>query len=76
MNQVLLERRERQRRNQKQRPLGLMGAMLTGSIVTLIGVYSNVDPLSVLYRALFSSALMGVLISLGLMIIRTANSKT
>ena len=74
MNDVLFERRKRQRRNQKQRPIALMAAMFTACVVTLIGVFSNVEPLAVLSRAFLSATLMGVLMSIGLGIIRTANN--
>ena len=76
MNQLLLERRDRHRRNQKRRPLGLLVGMLTASVVTLICVFSDVEPLAILIRAALSSVLMGSLISVGLGIIRTANNKT
>jgi hypothetical protein len=75
MNQILIDRRNRQRRKQKQRPVGLLTAMLTACVVTLIGVFSDVEPLAVLLRAGLSAVLMGVLVSLGLGVIRTANSK-
>ncbi len=76
MNEALLERRKRHRRNQKQRPIAFMAAMFTGCVVTLIGVFSNVEPLAVLLRAVLSALLMGALVSLGVGVIRTANNKT
>ncbi|QEG23394.1 hypothetical protein [Mariniblastus fucicola] len=76
MNQLLAERRQRHRRKQRQRPYAVLAAMLTGCIVTLIGVFSNVEPLAVLFRATLSSILMGVLVAIGIGVIKTANKET
>lgn len=75
MNKLLEERRERQRKSQAQRPVGLLAAMFTGSVVTLIGVFSGVDPFVVLIRAVVSAALMAVLVSIGTMVIRSTTEK-
>ena len=76
MNQLLSERRQRHRQNQRQLPFGLLTAMLTACLVTLIGVFKGVEPFSVLLRASASAVLLGTLVSFGVGIIRTANTKT
>lgn len=76
MNQLLRERRERHRREQKQRPVAILTAMFTACVVTLIAVFSDVEPLAVLFRATLSAALMGGLVSIGLIVIRIANNQT
>jgi hypothetical protein len=76
MNQQIEERRERQRQSVAQRPLGIMAAMLTASLVTLIGVFSGVEPFDLLIRAMVSAILMGAIVSLGLGVIRVANVRT
>ena len=76
MNQQIEERRERQRQSVAQRPRGIMAAMLTASLVTLIGVFSGVEPFDLLVRAMVSAILMGAIVSLGLGVIRVANVRT
>ncbi len=76
MNQLLDQRRERHRRKQKQRPLGLLTAMFTACVVTLIGVFSDVEPFAVLLRASISAVLIGSLVGLGMGVVRTANIRS
>lgn len=75
MNQLLTERRQRHRRKMSQRPVGFLAGMFTACIVTLIGVFFGVEPFAVLIRATVSSALMYFLVTLGMGIIRTANTE-
>ena len=75
MNQLLSARRQRHRREQQRLPFGFISAVLTACVVTLIGVFSGVEPFVVLVRAFVSATLLCALVSMGVGIIRTANVK-
>lgn len=75
MNQIVTERRDRQRRAEQRTPFGALAAIITGCLVTLIGVFSDIEPFVVLIRTLVSSIAMGTLVSVGVSIIRAADLK-
>lgn len=75
MNQIATERRDRRRRDEQQIPFGSLAALFTGCLVTLIGVFSDIEPFVVLIRTSISAIAMGVLVSIGVSIIRTADLK-
>jgi hypothetical protein len=50
-------------------------ALLTGSIVTLVGVFVGLEPIVILVRSIVSAAVLGCLVSLGISIVRLANSE-
>ncbi len=62
------------RRLRRKGPLGKVSALLTASIVSLIGLSIGLEPHIILWRACVSSVLMGVLVSFGLGVIYMANN--
>ncbi|MEM7454614.1 MAG: hypothetical protein AAF456_09720 [Planctomycetota bacterium] len=54
-------------------PLGIVSAILTACIVTLIGVASGFEPFVILKRALIASVMLGMFVSTGANIVRMAN---
>lgn len=73
MNQILKARHARLRENRVKLPFGILAALLTASFVMLIGVVSQVDPFVIAMRSLASAVLIGLLVSVGIAIVRTAN---
>ncbi len=67
-SQVVMRRRLRRRY-----PVGMVAGMLTGSLATMIGVACGIDPFAVCTRALISGVIVGVLMSIGMSIVRAAN---
>ncbi len=59
MSQSLSARRARSRRRQKRVPFGMIAAMLTACVATLIGVVCGLEPFVVLVRAVVSAIGMG-----------------
>ena len=56
-------------------PAGMFVSLLTGSIVTLVGIFSGLEPLVILVRSFVSAVVLGCLVSLGISIVRLANSE-
>jgi hypothetical protein len=75
MNDIASDRRTRRRRDQERIPFGSLAALFTGCIVTLIGVFSGIEPFDVLVRSVVSAVAMGLLVSIGVAIIRVADLK-
>lgn len=66
-------RREAMRR-QRSFPAGTLVALLTAIAVTLIGVALRLDSWAILTRATVSSVLLGMVVSLGVSVIRRADT--
>jgi hypothetical protein len=69
-----LSRREKLR-EQGAFPAGMFAALLTAASVTLIGVSLRLEPLVILVRSSISAVLLGCLVSLGVSIVRLADSE-
>lgn len=61
------------RRRRPRQPYGTMAALLVGCMVTLIGVFCGHDPFTVLIRSVVSAVGVGLMVSIGISIIRIAN---
>ncbi|MFK7765628.1 MAG: hypothetical protein AB8B55_00195 [Mariniblastus sp.] len=61
------------RRLRRKGPLGKVSALLTASVVALIGLTAGLEPHIILWRACVSAVLMGSLVSFGLGVIYLAN---
>jgi hypothetical protein len=72
MNDIVSERRSRQKANQERIPFGSIAALSTGCVVTLIGVFSDIEPFDVMVRTGVSAIAMGLLVSIGVSIVRVA----
>ncbi|HMP78761.1 MAG TPA: hypothetical protein PKD54_04875 [Pirellulaceae bacterium] len=64
------------RRRRRQRGKAAACGLLTGCVVTLIGMTVGLEPHVILWRALLSGALMGVLVSFGMGVVQMANSNS
>ena len=62
------------RRLRRKGPLGTVSALLTASVVSLIGLAIGLEPHIILWRALVSSVLIGSIVSFGLGVIYMANN--
>ncbi len=67
--------RRRDVRLQRSFPAGKYVALLTAALVTLVGVCLQLDPLTILLRATGSAVLLGCLVSIGVGVIRVADSE-
>lgn len=65
----------RQRRFRRRGPMGSACALLVGCVVTLIGVAHGMEPYVILYRAVISGCLFGMVVWFGLNVISLANSQ-
>ena len=54
------------RRLRRKGPLGTVSALLTASVVSLIGLAIGLEPHIILWRALVSAVLIGSIVSFGL----------
>jgi len=73
MSRRQLTRREIMRR-QRTFPAGTLAALLTAIMVTLAGVAMQVEPITILTRALVSSLVVGSIVSVGVGVIRLADA--
>ncbi|MEO1526925.1 MAG: hypothetical protein AAFX06_15920 [Planctomycetota bacterium] len=64
-----------ERRARTTFPLGTFAAMLTAAFVTLVGVFLGLQPLVILTRAFVSAAVIGLVMSLGVSVVRLANAE-
>ena len=62
------------RRLRRKGPLGTVSALLTASVVSLIGLAIGLEPHIILWRALVSAGLIGSIVSFGLGVIYMANN--
>lgn len=62
-------------RNQRLFPAGMFVALLTAAFVTLVGVCFGLAPIVILVRASVSAVVLGCLVSLGVGIVRMADSE-
>ena len=62
------------RRLRRKGPLGTVSALLTASVVSLIGLAIGLEPHIILWRALVSVVLIGSIVSFGLGVIYMANN--
>ena len=62
-------------RSKKVFPAGMFAALLTAACVTLVGVCLVLEPFVILVRAFFSAIVIGSLVSLGVSIVRLADSE-
>ena len=62
------------RRLRRKGPLGKAAALLTASLVALIGLSAGLEPHVILWRAFLAAVLIGVLVSFGLSVICAANN--
>ncbi len=74
MNRKQISRRA-QLRVRRTFPAGMFVSLLTGSIVTLVGIFSGLEPMVILVRSFVSAVVLGCLMSLGISIVRLANSE-
>ncbi|MEO1615031.1 MAG: hypothetical protein AAFV88_04225 [Planctomycetota bacterium] len=68
------ERREAQARR-KSFPAGTFAALLTAIFVTLSGVILRVESFTILTRAVYASIAIGIVVSLGVGVIRLADTE-
>jgi hypothetical protein len=61
-------------RRRKSFPVGTYTALLTSALVTLVGVFLRLDPFTILSRAVGSALLLGLVVSIGVSVIRLADS--
>lgn len=61
-------------RQRKAFPAGTLAALLTAVAVTLLGVCMGVESYTILTRAIVSSLLLGSIVSLGVGVIRLADT--
>ena len=57
-------------------PAGMFVGLLTGSCVTLVGIFSGLDSTVILTRSFTSGILLGCIVSLGVSIVRMADSES
>ncbi|MGB7345733.1 MAG: hypothetical protein WBD20_16070 [Pirellulaceae bacterium] len=57
-------------------PHGKFAALLTAAFVTLMGVYLQLEPLTILIRASVSAIVLGGVVSLGVSIVRLADAES
>ncbi len=62
------------RRLRRKGPLGTVSALLTASVVSLIGLSIGLEPHIILWRAFVSAVLIGSIVSFGLGVIYMANN--
>lgn len=74
MSKQQLTPRQRQRLK-KNFPFGICAALLTGAAVVLVGVFLKLEPYVILQRAVVSSFVLGIIVSLGVSIIRMTDSE-
>lgn len=67
-------RRARSRSNQRF-PAGMFTGLLTAAFVVLVGVFLRQSPLVILIRSSVSAVLLGCIVSLGLSVVRIADSE-
>lgn len=66
----------RQRSRLKRKfPFGMYTALLTATLVTLVGVVLRLDPMAILIRASISSIVIGMLFSIGVGIVRMSDDE-
>ena len=61
------------RRSRKLGPIGTVGAMITASLVTMVGIACGLEPQVILLRAGVSAVVMGGTLAFGLGVIQLAN---
>ena len=62
-------------RNRSMFPVGMFAALLTGAFVTLLGAFLMLEPFVILIRAFISAIVIGSICSLGVSIVRLADSE-
>lgn len=62
-------------RSQPAFPAGMFAALLTAAFVTLVGVFLGLEPFVILFRSSISAVVLGCLVSLGVSIVRLADSE-
>ena len=67
--------RRQQKRMQAAFPAGMFMALLTFALVTLLGVAMRFDSWVIVQRACFSALVLGIVVSLGVNVIRLAESE-
>ncbi|MDM4016775.1 hypothetical protein [Roseiconus lacunae] len=73
MSSGRMSRRKEMRRKQAF-PFGMFAGLLTAIAVTLIGVFLRLEAFTILTRATVSSLILGTVVSIGVGIIRLADS--
>ncbi|MCC9602936.1 hypothetical protein LOC67_20495 [Stieleria sp. JC731] len=66
--------RRKEMRQQQAFPFGMLAGLLTAIAVTLIGVFLRLEAFTILTRATVSSLILGTVVSLGVGVIRLADS--
>jgi hypothetical protein len=69
-----LENQIAKRRLKRKGPLAQVCALLTASIVSLIGLSIGLEPHVILWRSIVSATLIGTVVSFGLSVIYVANT--
>jgi hypothetical protein len=69
-----LENQIARRRLKRKGPLAQVSALLTASIVSLIGLSIGLEPHVILWRSIVSATLIGTVVSFGLSVIYVANT--
>lgn len=67
--------RRQQQRMQAAFPAGMFTALLTFAVVTLLGVAMGFDSWVIVQRACLSAIALGVIVSLGVSVVRLAESE-
>jgi len=57
-------------------PHGKFVALLTAAFVTLVGVYLQLEPITILMRASVSAIVLGIVVSLGISVVRLADAES
>ncbi|TWU02366.1 hypothetical protein [Stieleria varia] len=74
MAEKKLTRRQRLRIKQSF-PMGMYVGLLTGTFVTLVGVALRLEPFVIFVRSFSSSVLLGSVVSIGLSIVKMADTE-
>jgi hypothetical protein len=69
-----LENQIARRRLKRKGPLGKVSALMTASVVSLIGLAIGLEPHVILWRSLVSAVFIGAVVSFGLSVIYVANT--
>ncbi len=69
-----LENQIARRRLKRKGPLGKVSALMTASVVSLIGLAIGLEPHVILWRSLVSAVFIGTVVSFGLSVIYVANT--
>lgn len=64
------------RRGRRRTAWGAMAGLLTACVVTLIGLFVELDPHIILGRACLAGVVMGVIVSFGVSVIYIANASS